>query len=120
MQPTLTADEEKMPTQSPLKHTPGPWQLSRNQRNTKARISGKEWEWFARIWVSIDGEPSPEGEANARLIAAAPDMLAALQMAADTIHSYHGDQTSHDGWQNEEVRDVWLAARAAVRKATGA
>jgi hypothetical protein len=47
-------------------------------------------------------------------------MLAALQMAADTIHSYHGDQTSHDGWQNEEVRDVWLAARAAVRKATGA
>lgn len=40
----------------------------------------------------------------------------ALRMCVDTIHSYHGDQTSFDGWQNEEVRDVWIAGRDALNE----
>lgn len=55
--------------------------------------------------------PSPMGEANARLIAAAPDLLAALEellpIAARSI------QGTTDG------EPILQAARAAIAKATG-
>lgn len=63
------------------KHTPGPWKVKRSTHF----IDGKLTEYF---WVGfgIIGDETPvitktlkENEANARLIAAAPDMLQALQ-----------------------------------------
>ena len=56
-------------------HTPGPWVKDRYQQLIAA--NGKQvGVWGCGIsWVSRDGE----AEANARLIAAAPDLLEALQ-----------------------------------------
>lgn len=70
----------------------------------------------------VDGEgtiicnPSPMGEANARLIAAAPAMLAALQMI-DRIWS--GDQTAN--LDPDSPRAIVRAAivRATIARATG-
>lgn len=56
---------------------------------------------------------------DARLVATAPDLLAALEDTAETLRSYGGDPSTEDGWTNEELRDAWLAARAVIKKARG-
>lgn len=56
-------------------------------------------------------------QANARLIAAAPDLLAALQLATD-----HIEATAHlltEEAADEEATFVVREARAAIAKATG-
>ena len=55
--------------------------------------------------------PSPMGEANARLIAAAPELLAALQGMIE----YFVDCSIDDYSDTETLQ----AARAAIAKATG-
>ena len=60
-------------------HTPGPWHFGRNMRG-QTRVFANGWEIVRAM--SKNGSrvlPIPEREANALLIAAAPDLLAALQ-----------------------------------------
>jgi len=54
------------------KHTQGPWHLDRDD-NVNLWVDGPRREVIATI------PNTPQGQANARLIAAAPDLLAALQ-----------------------------------------
>lgn len=72
------------------KHTPGPWVLG-EKKDTYFRIYGKG-ATIAKVDICVNKEqisPSTfrekleEGEANARLIAAAPELLEALKMAAN-------------------------------------
>lgn len=97
-------------------HTPGPW---------FAEFNGTYWEvWsngdFGRIGDACASSASrPEhgslelGEANARLMAAAPDLLAACKGLLDAIHDSmtHAAQAAHA----EQID----AARAAIAKAEG-
>jgi len=92
-------------------HTPGPWTMSSPMG--AGRDEGRE-PWF---WVSADRTlhlqvaPCPDGyvagenEANARLIAAAPELLEALRTALDA---------SWNGPMPDYARDQ---ARAAIKKA---
>jgi hypothetical protein len=64
-------------------HTPGPWR-TRNV-DDHMYLDADTWDAFARVVVVVDDEPDPEGEANARLIAAAPEMLEALKEAVDDL-----------------------------------
>ena len=81
-------------------HTPGPWYWADNVPDFPPRH---------RIIVDADGftiaEPSPMGEADARLIAAAPDLLAALQKI--------------DANAAESVEWIRRVAREAIAKAEG-
>ena len=90
------------------KHTPGPWHLLPYQyvlnEPTRARIHGANGEP-----VVDDANPSIT---DARLIAAAPDMLAALQAFA--LYSPMGVSSDE---QPEFARNV-QRARAAIEKAT--
>jgi len=52
---------------------------------------------------------------NARVIAAAPEMLAALEKAVETIKAWHGD----DGWDLYQHSPEMLAINSAMAKATG-
>lgn len=63
-----------------MTHTQGPWVVSNNYAG-KASISGKNWGGFATVVTKLDGDENEYGEglANARLIAAAPRMYAALE-----------------------------------------
>jgi len=56
------------------RHTPGPWSIEPFDRLDK-QITILE----PRVLVDFDDVDQVEAEANARLIAAAPDMLAALR-----------------------------------------
>lgn len=96
-------------------HTPGPWRalpevLTGGIHHVGGRspIVMKEGRKIACVSRSLDARikdgPCKEAEANARLIAAAPDLLAALKLVVE-----------------QGNLDVWLAkqARAAIAKAEG-
>lgn len=92
-----------------IKHTPGPWILSDTTKAGNRKVSGYGWDYFANVTVRMDGTAAncEEGEANARLIAAAPDLLAALK----AIVEFH--QGSKVGKAVQET------ARAAIAKSEG-
>jgi hypothetical protein len=91
-------------------HTPGPWQVKtyayRSHIVADVREEGgiENWEGVA----SID-ESDGQGTANASLIAAAPELLAAL----NAMLTHMG--MDEDSWN----RPTFEQARAAVAKAKG-
>lgn len=96
------------------KHTPGPWKVSRSDKDGAevkaiAEIAwcgvGAAYSMVSGVTQHIDAE---ECRANARLIAAAPELLAALEDLERTA----GLAASHD----DPAR---VAARAAIAKARG-
>ncbi len=107
---------------SDTKHTPGPWAWSDAGTRLVAtgHLSGAYIFWPRNIggesdarqdgWASALGSPDTtdeESEANARLISAAPELLAALESVVKSSQF--------------DIRDDDLAAaRAAIAKATGA
>ena len=90
---------------SPRQHTPGPWTTQINHCN-HAVVSP---DGFDIALVSASGFDS---ESNARLIAAAPELLAALECILKRYESA-GVQCY------PEARREVIAARAAIAKATG-
>lgn len=61
------------------KHTPGPWGV-RFFKSKEHRVSAPTWDTLAIVHGNEDDAAlDREGRANARLIAAAPDLLKALQ-----------------------------------------
>ena len=60
------------------------WVLGRIEKSYQY-ISGEGWDDFARVVVKMKGADytSSMGEANAKLIAAAPELLEALNMFVD-------------------------------------
>jgi hypothetical protein len=109
-------------------HTRGPWRLHEFQNGATLDVvsDGVEWQaWTFAVgagnavvaevgaWTINSGYPRPttrdEAEANARLIAAAPELLEALQQAVTSMQD--------SGYQNSHI--AVRAARAAIAKATG-
>ncbi len=67
-----------------IKHTPGPWSLSNEpfEKSDNGVLQGhvtvdapSHGALAQVVWKMADAQTSPECEANARLIAAAPDLL---------------------------------------------
>ena len=100
------------------KHTPGPWQIAQPKGAGTARF----------IWRNDEG-PGFAGETNtnyrmvardvhseadARLIACAPDLLAALRLLLDGLQTY-APEFLHGLPKADYIR----AARAAIAKAEG-
>lgn len=90
---------------SKFKHTPGPW-VAALDHNSRPIV------WGPGTWQIADGWHTPDGNgwANARLIAAAPDLLEALKDCADRlgIHMKHSEDLA-----------AHMKAVAAIAKATG-
>ncbi len=78
------------------KHTPAPWSVQKSEDCMGRKLDDMvRWVITADdhgLWISTgptwDPEHAEESEANARLIAAAPEMLAALNAAVKAIE--HG------------------------------
>ncbi len=93
-------------------HTPGPWVASPAIRSGFT-IDAKCDPWLIVTTSDEEGRyGSIETEANARLIAAAPELLAALQVVLRDYTAVHdiGDV---------EMQPALYQARAAITKATG-
>ena len=85
-----------------MKHTPGPWNYDRSGYSLYVN-SGRELVTA----LSMDGKRLETSEANARLIAAAPDLLDALLMVLDDPNALDGRPRTYE------------YVHAAIAKATG-
>lgn len=100
----------------PRSHTPGPWIVSR-------------FSPLRRGWTAVHGDPEQDGwtlvaeaqtERDARLIAAAPDMLAALE----EVESYFDDRAdvvdgSYGIPEPNKEMSLLTEIRTAIAKAIG-
>jgi hypothetical protein len=96
------------------KHTKGPWSISPTSNpETEFGIASNDGTIIARLdsWFDKD---EPEADANARLIASAPDLLEALEAL---LRLY---ATECDGlYSGEGAWGEAQAARAAIARAKG-
>ena len=99
-------------------HTPGPWTCTIDDEGFNVFQDDPKHPGNGDHIMCIAG--NPESEANARLIAAAPELLAALR---DTLESLecHEQDCQRDGLKNaaKAARRQIDAARAAIAKAEG-
>src|SRR6185369_2032998 len=94
------------------KPTPGPWTIADD--HTVAVVGGVENLYFNVGPALVDATPlgDAECEANARLIAAAPDLLAALE---DTAEWLDGGMVDGVGFDEIQVKENILRAIAKAR-----
>ncbi len=85
-------------------HTPGPWRCEHGPGEYRIMCNDKTRGLNGYLGGLVIGHPLVELAANARLIAAAPDLLAALEAALQAAGP-------HRWWHDE--------ARAAIAKARG-
>lgn len=97
------------------RYTPGPWMVDDEQEDANRLYvrhvdSGRICQCFANCLVTTDAELA----ANARLIAAAPELLEALQSIEHALRMGFSAATVLD--ENSPIRD---GIRAAIAKAVG-
>lgn len=110
-------------------HTKGPWVLNYDEYDGKVSVrSGNardlaDYPLYYEVVRSVGGrvhganfDDYSEVEANARLIAAAPDLLEALE---DLESDIAGRFDMEDPSTNPGIKFAIEAARAAIAKATG-
>lgn len=105
-------------------HTPGPWSILQNGDGYEVEARGRP---HLMTVADIIGRPSVEIAANAHLIAAAPELLAALRLAhASVVSSIRSRLATEAGMSAEQIsamvdaHPTVIAIRAAIAKATGA
>jgi len=97
---------------SKIKHTPGPWKYDPD--NERSDLIVRAGGLLLAEVNDTRSWPLAQCQANARLIAAAPDMLAALQAAlelSDKIKEVDQPRT-------DECQAVYNQVKAAIDKAT--
>ena len=99
-----------------MNHTPGPWATHKTEDNggnipDRLEIVGPEEGRRRSLIASIYGFKMLEGQANARLIAAAPELFEALEAAYMVL----GPQKS----RFKDYVDAVTLVRAALAKARG-
>jgi hypothetical protein len=90
-------------------HTPGPWRYFISANKT----TGQRWSNVTGDGLQIAG--AVPSESDARLIAAAPELLDTLKLLFEDWVTLVGD----DCEDNEDVRRIWQASQDALTKATG-
>jgi hypothetical protein len=99
-----------------IKHTPGPWEARRLISNNGEPYATS---YFAHIDIGVCMVWAPTGnieqEANAHLIAAAPDMYEALAQAAEILR----DVAKTSGLTHSDAESCADTAESVLAKARG-
>lgn len=105
-----------------MTHTPGPWYCDEPHSGDADRAvyaltpAHKNRHYMARVYGGgALAKRNPEMDANASLIAAAPDMLAALEQVLE----FHAKCEREDAIDWQWFDAAYYAARAAIAKARG-
>lgn len=102
-------------------HTPGPWeaQVVRQGASLYPAVYGANERLVADAWHYQKDDA--EMIANARLIAAAPDLLVACERMMDDVLTYHEDaeRGEYDRYGVDIPTATIRALRAAITKARG-
>ena len=109
---------------SNTKHTPGPWRIG-----SLESYDGYTGQPYRNVWarqdeaatvvaraIRSDGAMTNDVDADARLIAAAPELLEALQLALSAHGKLLLSDPPQEAWKTYGVE---TKARAAIAKATG-
>lgn len=102
---------------SGFKGTPGPWCADADGMHVRPLCAKNEETWFACASVLHFGEREPaevQRIANARLIAAAPELLEVCEKIVD-----YRRRTGPLGFQLEKLDDFIHMAKVAISKAMG-
>ena len=89
-------------------HTPGPWFPTKDSKYNEVARIGRAWNIGTELALSHFGDV----DADARLIAAAPDMLYALRRAVLAL--------AFAAESSKAMQDDYEAVSLAIAKATGA
>lgn len=99
------------------KHTPGPWKITGETGDGKRIYVESDMERdnreCPRCEVDSDDCDSDMAMANARLIAAAPDLLAACEAAVEAIEEHVSDEPEAPAWAAKLHKQL----EAAIAKA---
>ena len=97
-------------------HTPSPWHSHKSESDfVIVHSDGENRSHVAKLFDSTLCEEHGSISANARLIAAAPQMLAALRAALEAM----GDSYDATDAAGEEGASVWDQVANAIETATG-
>ena len=88
------------------KHTPGKWNIVESNKIDEEAHIQTDLKSICRMWIQMDSQDM----ANARLIAAAPELLEALKALVADLKPYMGQ-----GRMDDKIRN----AIAAIAKAMG-
>ncbi len=112
-------------------HTPGPWTAKIYDRTISVEVGSPKKSKITVVgWSGFDSSDPPfrRQVANARLIAAAPDLLAALEAVSSNPHLdlgslvYKVRDSEGEGWDGPAVTqwsNAVQAVKAAIAKAKG-
>jgi hypothetical protein len=103
-------------------HTPGPWCVAGTDPNLQPVVSTVKGDLeLVTCWHHCIGSMEAQAHANARLIAAAPDLLEALRKLTDNAVAARGCGLNDDadGIVSSALFDAIMQARAALSRATG-
>lgn len=92
-------------------HTEGPWSVAETRHNYDTVIRGPKGEPIALALIA--GYTKQEGAANTVLLAAAPDLLEALQVM---VRDY---SAAHASCGDLEMSPALFQAQRAIDRATG-
>lgn len=103
-----------------MKHTPGPWNQT-SEIDKKGKLTGKHFIYDSndglgsvyRGVATVYGKDKKENKANRDLIAAAPEMLAALETMLKLV------ELEYEGTHFPDVAAKIDDARKAINKARG-
>ena len=105
-----------MKLETKLKHTPAPWQLSTIDGEDCLMVGGGDDGSMIVADIRTDDYWDGVVAANARLIAAAPDLLDAFMQATILLKHAHDDANALESQYAVETAD---AMTAALTKAIG-
>lgn len=96
-----------------IMHTPGPWNVGLTLPEGAIRIECDGGPFIASVRFSANRDER-EAQANASLIAAAPELLEALASMVEMFERHMDGRPGPD-----DAAQRWDAARAAISKAEG-
>ena len=97
-----------------MTHTPGPWTAF--QDKMRRRTIGTATGRICDMWGQDPAFFTEEDSSNARLIASAPDLLAALTVLLESIESVDFSVLDDAGLTYDQI--PWAQAEEAIAKAT--